>query len=357
MNCQIVKPLEKHHLLPTKQYGFRSGLRTADLLAVLGHDWSLAAGSGGWAHVLAVDIAGAFDRVSQPGLLHRAATLGIGGGLLQWLLDYLRTRTLSAIVNGWESAQFQIKAGVPQGSILAPTLFLMYVNDTETCLSPSTRMGVYADDTTLYIIIRSRNDSAGSIANMQSGLDRLSSWGEQWRVRFEPTTSQLLHIGHHRNPWPLPELTFRAHDIPRGDELKLLGVTFDSKLTFRRHLRNVYLRAVARLGFLRQASSFLGREGRWTTYRGFVRPVLEYTPLIGMGPANSHLQSLDRAQRNALSIISPDTLLQRVAPRRQVYALMYMYKLMCLQDRVCHQHQLQTVVLLAAPNFLERSFP
>ena len=217
MNCQIVKHLEKHHLLSTRQYGFRSGLRTADLLAVLGHDWSLAPGSGGCAHILAVDIAGAFARVSQPGLLHRAATLGIGGGLLQWLLDYLRNRTLNAIVNGQESAQFQIKAGVPQGSILAPTLFLMYVNDAETCLSPSTRMGVYADDTTLYIIIRSRNDSAGSIADMQSGLDRLSSRGEQWLVRFEPTKSQLLHIGHHHlNPWPLQELTFRAHDIPGG---------------------------------------------------------------------------------------------------------------------------------------------
>ena len=168
-------------------------------------------------------------------------------------------------------------------------------------------------------------------------------------VRFEPTKSQLLHIGHHRNAWPLPELTLRAHDIPRGDELKLLGVTFDSKLIFRRHLRHVYNRAVARLGLLRRASSFLGREGRWTTYRGFVRPVLEFTPLTWMGAANSHLQSLGRAQRKALSIIGPDALLQRVAARRQVYALLYMYKLMCFQDHVRNQHQLQTVVLLAAP--------
>ena len=128
-----------------------------------------------------------FDRVSYPGVLHRAAALSIGGGLLQWLLDYLRNRILSAIVNGQESAQFQIKAGVPQGSILAPTLFLMYVNDAETCLSPSTRMGVYADDTTLYIIVRSRDDSTGSIADMQSSLDRLGSWGEQWRAHFELT--------------------------------------------------------------------------------------------------------------------------------------------------------------------------
>ena len=115
---------------------------------------------------------------------------GISGELLTWLCDYLRLRSLRVMVNGQVSSPFKIAAGVPQCSILGPTLFLIDVNDAEDCLSPRARMSAYADDTTMYTLIHSTATIADSIEDMSASLDHLQRWGERWRVRFKPTKSQ-----------------------------------------------------------------------------------------------------------------------------------------------------------------------
>ena len=137
-------------------------------------------------------------------------------------------------------------------------------------------MGFFADDTTLYTLTQHQNNTPASSASMQSTLDNLSRWGHQWRIQFEPTKSQLMHIDHHRHPWPRPPLSFGNHVLNPTDELKLLGVTFDRKLSFRLHVRGIALRAASRIGFLRRASRFLDTRSLLATYRGFVRPVLKF---------------------------------------------------------------------------------
>ena len=106
--------------------------------------------------VLAVDIAGAFDKVSHRGVLHKAAQYGIQGCLHNWLPSYLHDRKIRVVVGGRSSSTHTIKSGVPQGSILGPTLFLLYTNDAEDRLPPETQLAVYADDTTLYNCIAAR---------------------------------------------------------------------------------------------------------------------------------------------------------------------------------------------------------
>jgi len=382
VNRQLVNHLERHRLLSNKQYGFRRGMGTADLLTLLQHEWALTAGNRGCALVLALDIAGAFDKVSHTGLLHKLGNLGIGGNLLAWIRDYLDKRTLQVVVNGQRSKSFPIRAGVPQGSILGPTLFLVYVNDAESCLAEGTSMGVFADDTTLYSLVRTRAEVPASTASLQRSVDQLHDWGRAWKIKFEPTKSQLLIVSHLRPQWPLTPVTFDGHVIEPSQHVKLLGVTFDSKLTFATHLRNVALRATSRLGFLRRASRVLDPAGRLTTYRGFVRPILEYAPTVWMGAATTHLRQLDRVQRKALHILGPGVLLQSLAERRMVYALTLLYKLQRAdgldqlrvlvpprnelqelrhptrsQTQARHPAQLQHPLPPSAPNFLQRAFP
>ena len=116
INHQLVNYLERHHLLSARQFGFRRGLGTADLLTVLNHERTLTTGSGGCTMVLAVDIAGALDKVSHIGVTYKLQTLGVRGRALTWLTDYLSLRKLQAVVNGQSSSPYPIESGVPQGA-------------------------------------------------------------------------------------------------------------------------------------------------------------------------------------------------------------------------------------------------
>ena len=127
VNKQLGNFLQRHRILSQHQFGFRTRLGTSDLLAALQFEWTRALDSGGCVRVLAVDIAGAFDKVSHRGLLRKAEALGISGELLQWIRSDLSDRKPQAVVGGHTCPPQDIDAGVPQASILGPILLLLYV--------------------------------------------------------------------------------------------------------------------------------------------------------------------------------------------------------------------------------------
>ena len=382
INRQLVNHLETHQLFSSSQFGFRRGLGTSDLLTALQHSWATTLAGGGLVHALAVDIAGAFDKVSHPGVLAKAQQCGIHGQLLAWLRSYLHDRKLTVVVGGQSSPLFPIKAGVPQGSLLGPTLFLLYVNDAEQCLAPGSSLAVYADDTTLYALIRNPDTIAAACNSLQASIDRLQTWGAQWKIKFEPSKSQAILLDRHRPSLDVPQLTFDGMQVPESPQLKLLGVLFDSTLSFRAHIRSLAVRANQRLGLLRKASRILDSAGRLTVYKGFVRPIMEYAPLVWASAAHCHLHQLDLVQRRAMKVIGP-SLLPSLAIRRHVYGLCYLYKLQCIpgpalltnmvppparvnaaprtrrqrQSLGGHSFQLATPLPASSPEFIRRSFP
>ena len=385
VNTQLVNYLDHHRLLSENQYGFRKRLGTSDLLTALHHEWVDTVGSGGYVRVLAVDIAGAFDRVSHPGLLHKMTSFGVSGLLHSWLQSYLSDRSIKVAVGGRSSSSFPISSGVPQGSILGPTLFLLYINDLEQQLDPAVSIAVYADDTTLYTLVRAAANMADAHAALQGATTAISDWGTAWRVSFEPTKSQAMTITRKTHTPPTPPLRFTGTAVPEEQQLKLLGVTFDSQLSFRSHLRSLAIRANQRLVLLRKAARYLDSPGILTVYKGFVRPVLEYSPLVWMGAAHTNLQLLDRVQHKAMHIIGPNILLPSLAARRHVAGLTYLYKLfssdgphrllallpppaaslpasntarMTRQQAIPHHNfQFHQPLPRHSPNFLMRSFP
>ena len=383
INRQLMNHLERYKLLTPHQFGFRRRLGTSDALQALHHAWITAVGRGGAARILAVDIAGAFDRVSHAGLLHKVRHLGIGGPLHTWLSSYLGGRSIQCLVGGQTSSLYTISAGVPQGSILGPTLFLIYVNDASETLSPGAHLEAYADDTTLYSLISLDTSPADAALSLQTSVDRLHQWGRRWRISFEPSKSQAMTATLRRTPINLPRIFFGGTPVLEEKALSLLGVTFDSKLSFSTHLRKVATRAKQRLGFLRRAAHILSPAGRTTVYKAFVRPVMEYAPLIWIGAPPSYLQRLDHIQRCALRIIGPGALLPSLAIRRTVASLACLHKLHYLPGPpqllsvlpprhfpsssprtrsehgsvIGHDHQLQHQLLASVPLALKRSFP
>ena len=383
VNRHIVNYFEDHHLLTSHQFGFRRGLGTSDALQALQTAWASAVGCGGAARILAVDIAGAFDRVSHVGLLHKVRSLGIDGPLQRWLASYLDTRSLQCLVGGRTSSRYTTSAGVPQGSILGPTLFLAYVNDAPDVLADGASLEAYADDTTLYSLVTSQQTPTVAAQSLQVSVDRLHEWGHTWKVMFEPTKSQAMTATLRRTGLDLPPLLFGGTLVPETTTITLLGVKVDAKLTFSDHLRSVATRARQRLGVLNRAAHILTPAGRTTVYKAFVRPVMEYAPLVWMGAAQSHLQRLNNVQRRALHAIGPGAHLPSLAIRRTVASLACLYKLHYLPGPPQllsvlpprhiistnprtrsehgavsgHDHQLQHQLPASAPLALKRSFP
>ena len=153
----------------------------SDLLAALQFEWTRALDREGCVRVLAVDIAGAFDKVSHRGLLRKAEALGISGELLEWIRSYLSDRKLQAVLGGHTSPPQGIDAGVPQGSILGPILFLFYVkfvvNNLEYHLPPGVELAIYADETAIYKVLKAGDSADASCANLQAAVGALSKWG------------------------------------------------------------------------------------------------------------------------------------------------------------------------------------
>ena len=133
------------------------------------------------------DIIKALDRVWNRGLLYKIRRIGISGSLLSWFSNYLKGRRQRVVLPGVSSNWSSINAGVPQGSILGPLLFLIYINDIVENINSSIR--VFADDTSLYIIV---DDPIDTAITLNSDLSKIHRWATDWLVSFNPSKSESL---------------------------------------------------------------------------------------------------------------------------------------------------------------------
>ena len=148
LNNRIVDHLEKCGLFSDFQYGFRSSRSTADLLTVVSDRIARPFNRSGATQAVALDICKAFDRVWHAGLLHKLKSYGISGQIFGLISSFLSNRQLRIVLDGKSSQEYPVNAGVPQRSILGPTLFLLYINDLPDDVICN--IAIYADDTTLY---------------------------------------------------------------------------------------------------------------------------------------------------------------------------------------------------------------
>ena len=334
---RLTSHLETQHLLSARQFGFRKARSAADLTLLLSNEWSDALDQGRPTAVLALDIAGAFDRVWHAGLVERLHAAGVGGALLELLRDYLQEREMRVVHNGQQSSPVKIGAGVPQGSVLGPLLWNVYVNDMLN-LVPSAR--AYADDVTISLPF-SPGEEQVVTARLNTTLRRLEDWGRRWQVTFAPQKTQLLVVS--RLTHDIRPILNEVQLAPQ-QELQILGVTFDSKLTYQAHITQLARSAAGKLACLRRMSGLLDSKGRELLYKAEIRSSLEFSCLAWGGAAPSHLAVLDKIQRRAERLIEDGLPEQRAGlhslqHRRDVAGLATLYKVQ--EQRTPHLQELR----------------
>eukprot|EP00745_Piridium_sociabile_P003889 TRINITY_DN12257_c0_g1_i7.p1 TRINITY_DN12257_c0_g1~~TRINITY_DN12257_c0_g1_i7.p1 ORF type:complete len:205 (+),score=42.76 TRINITY_DN12257_c0_g1_i7:816-1430(+) len=182
---------EKHRVLCPNQHGFRRGHSCETQLLGFVDGVSEALRRRCQEDLLVLDFSKAFDKVSYSLLVHKLRQYGVTGKIDSWIKNFLNYRKQS-VVNGSRSEFTPVESGVPQGSVLGPTLFLLYINDLPTGLSSTTRL--FADDTACHKDVTADSDQH----DLQADLDKLASWEQRWKMSFHPQKSSVVHMTRRR---------------------------------------------------------------------------------------------------------------------------------------------------------------
>lgn len=333
---QLLRDLEDNTLLSDHQYGFRKHRSTGDLLTYVSHVWSSTLDAYGEAEVITLDISKAFDRVWHAGLLAKLPMYGIHPSLVTWIGSFLSGRSIQVRLDGVVSRPRSITAGVPQGSVLSPTLFLLFINDLLPSISSS--IHAFADDATIH---RCTSYSSQRSASLHLCVDRyktadalnrdlasVHSWGLTNAMSFNPLKSTHISISLHHS---LSQHSIRldSNPIPVSSSFTLLGILFSNNLSWSSHVKLIATRAAKKVGFLFRARKFFTPYQLLLLYKAQIRPCLEYCCHVWGGAPSSVLNLLDCIQNKVIRLISDPSLtddLQSLSHRRDVAALSLFYR-------------------------------
>ena len=237
----------------------------------------------------------AFDKVWHDGLIFKLKQNGVEGKFLDLLKNYLNNRYQRVTLNGNSSDWGPIKSGVPQGSVLGPLLFLVYINDLEHGIKSKVKF--FADDTSLFSIVRDPKISANELNH---DLALINQWAWKWKMSFtpDPTKPAQEVLFSHKNNSPIhPPLYFNGRQVKRVTQHKHLGLILDSKLTFADHLSSKLANARKGIGVIKHLAPYLPLKSRDQIFKMHIRPHLDYCDFIYHIPTKiSETNLLDTTQ-------------------------------------------------------------
>ena len=284
-----------NNLISNKQSGFIKGDSTINQLLSITHMIQSAFDCDPPKEVRSIylDISKAFDKVWHSGLIFKLRQNGIQGKMLNILSSFLSNRHQRTTLNGKTSQWRSIEAGVPQGSVLGPLLFLVYINDITDGLKSEVR--IFADDTSLFVVV---DDPVVSFNILSHDLKLIEKWAKQWKMSFNPDiTKPPIEITFStKNVKPHhPPLFFNGVLVDSVDNHKHIGLTLDKKLTFQEHVKESIKKANKGIGIMRFMSKYVPRSTLETIYKSYVRSQLEYGDVIYHHPplTGKHLSIYD----------------------------------------------------------------
>ena len=320
LTCIVMKVMERivrdelmmkcGHLVDPRQHGFLKDKSCTTQLVDFCDSLALSLNSNIRSDVIYFDFAKAFDSVNHDLILKKLQSFfGINGPLLRFLCEYLKGRKQTVVINGVNSSALPVLSGVPQGSILGPTLFVLFLNDIVQGLNTGTNITMYADDTKIWRQMLHHNDHL----TLQKDINFLLDWSLRNKMRFHPSKCKVLMVSRF-NPPLIDVLPFVQFFYTMGNNVldyvsseKDLGITMNRTLNFTEHANCLYSKANQRFGLLKRTCHFVKNSSkRRILYLTMVRSIFEHCPVVWRPSSNSAINKLENIQKRAIKWINQD---------------------------------------------------
>lgn len=370
--------LQSQNVLSEHQHGFRRGFSTTTQLLATINEFAKALDAGKQVDVIFFDFSKAFDKVPHNKLITKLKSIGVPAEITNWVTSYLLNRKQYVEIEGSRSRLLDVFSGVPQGSVLGPVLFNIYINDLVEVIDPSVSVKLFADDCILFKIINSPSDQQVLNAN----IGRLETWCAEWNMVINLEKTAHLSITNKINKFHF-KYDVKGTEIRHAEVYKYLGVTITSTLNWTTHIVNVCSSARKKLGFLKHRLNNGPSSLKLKAYKTIIRPSLEYASVVWDPHTKTNIHKLEKIQRLAARFIyskyrrrdSPSTMLQmanlepledrRRAARLNLLRLIYFSKLELKPDNYIvkdssrpsrHKHSCSIKPIFARTNIYKHSF-
>ena len=283
--------LDFNKLITCHQHGFRAGHSCTTQLLELMEDFTDFYEEEVPFDCIYLDFAKAFDRVPHQRLLTKVYNLGIRGNIFNWIKDFLSDRRQRVVINNTSSDWTNVVSGIPQGSVLGPILFTIFINDIPVNISSSIK--IFADDTKIY-----NNCNFHNV--LQEDLSNLTCWSNKWLLPFNVDKCKVIHYGKAN---PIVEYIMDDNVLSSDTSIKDLGILFQNNLKFDEHISKITSAANSRLGIIKFAFHKIVQAGFMILYIAYVRPLLEYGTPIWQPFLRKHEKAIEQIQRRATKLI------------------------------------------------------
>lgn len=350
--------LESNSFFTVSQHGFRKALSCESQLLSFTHKLHQILDHSSLADCIFLDFSKAFDKVSHKLLLHKLSILNLDHNVLKWIESFLVNRSQFVTANDHNSPLSIVQSGVPQGSVLGPLLFLIYINDLTSVVTSNIHL--FADDCVIFREITSPQD----ITTLQADLNNVCNWCNLWRMELNINKCKFMRIS--RSNSYLPVYHLNNISLETTNSYKYLGVHITSNLTWNKHIEYITNQANRLLGYLRRNFSRAPSSLKLLLYKTLLRPKLEYASTIWDPYHDNLIHSIELIQNNSCRFIlwnynrtaSASAMksrlgLELLATRRKTFRLSFFHKLYhhptlhpefmsrphYLSHRIDHQHK------------------
>ena len=279
--------------------GFRKRYSTQHALLYMLHNWQREIDRGKRVGVILMDLSKAFDCINHDLLIAKMHSYGFSKQSLRLIKDYLTDRKQRVGVDGVFSTWLELLTGVPQGSILGPLLFNIYINDLMLeFIDSEAKIGNFADDNTIFASGSSDDEIK---AKLKCSLEAVGSWFSQNGLQLNADKCKLIVFGKPGSD--TMSLRFNGETLQETSSVKLLGIVFDSGLTFKSHVNSLAKKANAKLKVLGRITSFMSPKKRKLLANSFVTSQTEYCPLVWGFCSRTSMGKLERLNGRVSDLI------------------------------------------------------